>query len=410
PQDEIFSSEQETGSARSYDINQSAKEINMPNQGALSGIKVLDLSRLLPGPYCSMILADHGARVIAIEDKRFMDDGLFFSQLYRNKEHMSLNLKTEEGKKIFFRLANDADVILEGFRPGVVQRLGVDYDTVLKVNPKIIYCSISGYGQTGEYRDRAGHDVNYLSISGALDLIGQANHPPSIPGIQIADIAGGGMNAAIGILMALFSRERTGKGQYIDISMTDGLVSFMPFAFFFKQITGQFPKRGDSILSHRYACYNTYETADGRYISVGTVENRFWENLCKFLEVPEYTPLQYDENRRQEIIDFMKTTFRKKTFKQWKKDLAGIDACCEPIQNFSEVLKNPLFREREMIVEVTGKDGIKTLVIGVPVKLSETPGSVITPPVAFGENTEAILKELGYSKKQIKELSDMEVI
>ena len=382
----------------------------MPNQGALSGIKVLDLSRLLPGPYCSMILADHGARVIAIEDRRFMDDGLFFSQLYRNKEHMSLNLKTEEGKKIFFRLANDADVILEGFRPGVVQRLGVDYDTVLKVNPKIIYCSISGYGQTGEYRDRAGHDVNYLSISGALDLIGQANHPPSIPGIQIADIAGGGMNAAIGILMALFSRERTGKGQYIDISMTDGLVSFMPFAFFFKQITGQFPKRGDSILSHRYACYNTYETADGRYISVGTVENRFWKNLCKFLEVPEYTPLQYDENRRQEIIDFMKTTFRKKTFKQWKKDLAGIDACCEPIQNFSEVLKNPLFREREMIVEVTGKDGIKTLVIGVPVKLSETPGSVITPPVAFGENTEAILKELGYSKKQIKELSDMEVI
>ncbi len=382
----------------------------MPNQGALSGIKVLDLSRLLPGPYCSMILADHGARVIAIEDRRFMDDGLFFSQLYRNKEHMSLNLKTEEGKKIFFRLANDADVILEGFRPGVVQRLGVDYDTVLKVNPKIIYCSISGYGQTGEYRDRAGHDVNYLSISGALDLIGQANHPPSIPGIQIADIAGGGMNAAIGILMALFARERTGKGQYIDISMTDGLVSFMPFAFFLKQITGQFPERGDSILSHRYACYNTYETADGRYISVGTVENRFWKNLCEFLEVPEYTPLQYDENRRQEIIDFMKTTFRKKTFKQWKKDLAGIDACCEPIQNFSEVLKNPLFREREMIVEVTGKDGIKTLVIGVPVKLSETPGSVITPPVAFGENTEAILKELGYSKKQIKELSDMEVI
>jgi len=219
----------------------------MPKNGALSGIKILDLSRLLPGPYCSMILADHGARVIAIEDRRFMDDGLFFSQVYRNKEHMSLNLKTGEGKKIFFHLLNDADVILEGFRPGVVQRLGVDYDTVRKVNPKIIYCSISGYGQTGPYRDRAGHDVNYLSISGALDLIGQANRPPSIPGIQIADIAGGGMNAAIGILMALFARERTGKGQYIDISMTDGIVGFMPAAFFLKQITGQFPKRGDSI-------------------------------------------------------------------------------------------------------------------------------------------------------------------
>ncbi|MCP4366778.1 MAG: CoA transferase [Deltaproteobacteria bacterium] len=382
----------------------------MVKNGALSGIKVLDLSRLLPGPYCSMILADHGARVIAIEDKRFMDDGLFFSQLYRNKEHMSLNLKTEEGKKIFFHLANDADVILEGFRPGVVQRLGVDYDSVLKVNPKIIYCSISGYGQTGQYRDRAGHDVNYLSISGALDLIGQANHPPSIPGIQMADIAGGGMNAAIGILMALFSRERTGKGQYIDISMTDGLVGFMPFALFLKQITGQFPKRGDSILSHRYACYNTYETADGRYISVGSVENRFWKKLCEFLKVPEYSSLQYDENRRQEIIDFMKTTFLKKTFSQWKKDLVDIDACCETIQNFSEVLEDPLFREREMIVEVTGKNGKKTLAIGVPVKLSETPGSVHTPPVAFAESTEDILKELGYSKKQINELSDNKVI
>lgn len=382
----------------------------MPKNGALSGIKVLDLSRLLPGPYCSMILADHGARVIAIEDRLFMDDGLFFSQAYRNKEHMSLNLKTEEGKKIFFCMANDADVILEGFRPGVVQRLGVDYDTVQKVNQKIIYCSISGYGQTGPYRNRAGHDVNYLSMSGALDLIGQANHPPSIPGIQIADIAGGGMNAAIGILMALFARERSGKGQYIDISMTDGILGFMPTAFFLKQITGQFPKRGDSILSHRYACYNTYGTSDGRYISVGTVENRFWEKLCEFLEVPEYTLLQYDENRRQEIIDFMKATFLKKTFAQWKKDLAGIDACCEPIQNFSEVLKDPLFREREMVVEVAGKDGKKTLAIGIPVKLSETPGSVNTPPVVFGENTEAILKELGYSKKKVKELSDMEVI
>ena len=210
--------------------------------------------------------------------------------------------------------------------------------------------------------------------------------------------------------MALFSRERTGKGQYIDISMTDGLVSFMPFAFFLKQITGQFPKRGDSILSHRYACYNTYETADGRYISVGTVENRFWKKLCEFLGVPEYTSLQYDENRRQEIIDFMKTTFLKKTFSQWKKDLVDIDACCETIQNFSEVLEDPLFREREMIVEVSGKDGKKTLAIGVPVKLSETPGSVSTPPVAFAENTEEILKELGYSGKQIKELSNMAVI
>ena len=382
----------------------------MLENGALSGIKVLDLSRLLPGPYCSMILADHGARVIAIEDKRFMDDGLFFSQIYRNKEHMSLNLKTEEGKKIFFRLANDADVILEGFRPGVVQRLGVDYDTVSKTHKKIIYCSISGYGQTGPYRDRAGHDVNYLSRSGALDLIGQANHPPSIPGIQVADIAGGGLNATIGILMALFARERTGRGQYIDISMTDGLVGFMPSAFFLKQISGQFPTRSYSTLSHKYACYNTYETADRRFISVGSLENRFWKNLCEFLGAPQYIPLQFDDNRREEMIGFLKTAFSKKTYAQWKKDLAGIDVCCEPIQNLKEVLKDPLFRERKMIIEVVGKDGKKSLVIGIPVKLSETPGSIRTSPVAFGENTETILKELGYTGKQIIDLSNMGVI
>jgi len=382
----------------------------MPKSGALSGIKVLDLSRLLPGPYCSMILADHGARVIAVEDRRFMKDDLFFAPVYRNKEHMTLNLKTEEGKEIFFRLAKDSDVLLEGFRPGVVGRLGVDYDSVCKVNPKIIYCSISGYGQTGPYRDKAGHDVNYLSCSGVLDVIGETDRPPSIPGIQIADIAGGGMNAAIGILMALFARENTGKGQYIDISMTDGMVSFMPAALFLKRVTRRFPERGDSILSHRYACYNTYETADRRYISIGAVENRFWKKLCEFLGVPEYTPLQYDENRRQEIIDFMRTAFLKKSLAQWERKLADLDACCEPIRNLSEVLKDPLFREREMVVEVSGKDGKKITALGVPVKLSETPGAVRTPPAAFGENTETILEELGYSKEQIQGFADREII
>jgi len=200
----------------------------MTTNGALSGITVLDLTRLLPGPYCSMILADHGARVIAVEDKRFMADGLFMNTIYRNKEHVSLNLKTDKGKEIFFKLAQKADIVTEGFRPGVTERLGVDYESVKKVNPEIIYCSITGYGQTGPYRDRVGHDANYLSIAGVLDLIGEQNQPPSIPGVQLADIAGGGMNAAIGILLALHSREKTGKGQYIDISMTDSMVGFLP--------------------------------------------------------------------------------------------------------------------------------------------------------------------------------------
>lgn len=378
--------------------------------GALSGTTVIDLSRLLPGPYCSMILADHGARVIAIEDKRFLADGLFFNIINRNKEHMTLNLKTAEGKEIFFRLLKNADVVLEGFRPGVVDRLGVDYETVRQVNPRIVYCSITGYGQNGPYRDRVGHDVNYLSFAGVLNLIGEPDHPPSIPGVQIADIAGGGMNAVIGILLALMARGKTGQGQYIDISMTDGMVGLLPTALFFSQLTGQEPRRADGILSHRYACYNTYETADGQFLSIGAVENRFWKKLCEVLKVPDYAALQYDDQRRGEILDFMRATFRKKTLDQWEATLGDLDICWGRVQSLSEVLEDPLFREREMVVEINGADGKKTKTLGVPVKLSDTPGSVRTAPVGFGESTAGILGEIGYTPEEIDALAAKEVI
>ena len=382
----------------------------MIKPGALSGTTVIDLSRLLPGPYCSMILADHGARVIAIEDKRFLADGLFLNIINRNKEHMTLNLKTAEGKEIFFRLLKNADVVLEGFRPGVVDRLGVDYETVRQVNPRIVYCSITGYGQNGPYRDRVGHDVNYLSFAGVLNLIGEPDRPPSIPGVQIADIAGGGMNAAIGILLALMAREKTGQGQYIDISMTDGMVGLLPTALFFSQLTGQEPRRADGILSHRYACYNTYETADGQFLSIGAVENRFWKKLCEVLKVPDYAALQYDDQRRGEILDFMRATFRKKTLDQWEATLGDLDICWGRVQSLSEVLEDPLFREREMVVEINGPDGKKTKTLGVPVKLSDTPGSVRTAPVGFGESTAGILGEIGYTPEEIDALAAKEVI
>ncbi len=382
----------------------------MLNKGALNGITVVDLSRLLPGPYCSMILADHGARVIAIESKQFIADGLFFNTINRNKEHMSLNLKTEEGKQIFFRLIEKADVLLEGFRPGVVDRLGVDYKSVCEVNPGIIYCAISGYGQTGPFRDRVGHDVNYLSYAGVLNLMGETDRPPSIPGIQIADIAGGGMNAAIGILLALFARQKTGKGQYIDISMTDGMVAFLPIALHFQQLTGQDPQRADALLSHRYACYNTYETSDGRFLSIGAVENRFWKRLCEHLGVAEYAGLQYDDSRRKEILNFMRATFKRKTLDEWDAELAALEICWGRVQTFSEMLEDPLFREREMILDLKGKSGDQQPSIGVPVKLSGTPGSVRKAAVNFGESTASILQELGYSEKEIKRFTKAEVI
>jgi crotonobetainyl-CoA:carnitine CoA-transferase CaiB-like acyl-CoA transferase len=374
----------------------------MMQQGALTGIRVLDLSRMLPGPYCSMILADHGAEVIAIEDRKFQADGLFFNDLNRNKRHMSLNLKSSEGLEIFFKLAEKADVILEGFRPGVVQRLGVDYETIKKSNPKIIYCSISGYGQTGPLRNRVGHDVNYISNAGVLGLIGEKGARPIIPGVQIADIAGGSMNAAIGILLALFAREKTGKGQYIDISMTDGVVGLLSLPYYFSKLTGKKQQASDTLLSHRYACYNTYATADGRCISIGAVENRFWKTLCEHFNCPEYISLQYDESRREEIIQNFREIFLMKSVDVWNSELAELEICFAVVKNMEEILTDPNLLEREMVYSYPDERGEQKHGFGIPVKLSATPGKIRTTPGKFGEQTGEILEELGYSIKQIE--------
>jgi crotonobetainyl-CoA:carnitine CoA-transferase CaiB-like acyl-CoA transferase len=381
-------------------VNADEKEDGMSQAGALSGIRVVDLSRLLPGPYCSMILADHGAEVIAVEDRKFMDDGLFFREIYRNKRHISLNLKTSEGLEIFSKLARDADVILEGFRPGVVKRLGVDYESVQKINPGVIYCAITGYGQTGPMRDRVGHDVNYLSTTGILDLIGEKDRPPAIPGVQIADIAGG-MNAVIGILLALLARGQSGRGQYIDIAMTDSLLGFMTLPLLLTQLSGKKFTRSENMLSHRYACYSTYETADYKYLAIGAVEKRFWRNLCAHLGLPEYIELQYDEDRREEITTRLRTIFKGKPLADWDMELSGIEVCHAAIRNIDEVVRDPFFLERGMVVEHLREGGGTIKTFGIPVKLSETPGAFRTHPAGFGENTRDILKELGYGEEQI---------
>ena len=374
----------------------------MDMKGALEGVKVLDLSRMLPGPYCSMILGDHGAEVISIEDHRFKEDGLFFNDLNRNKRHMTLNLKTTEGKEIFFKLTRQTDVILEGFRPGVVKRLGIDYTTVKEINPGVIYCSISGYGQTGPASNRVGHDVNYLSMAGVLGLIGEKNRLPAIPGIQVADIAGGALNGAIGILLALYAREKTGLGQYIDISMTDGMLGFLSLPHYFSRLTGREPQAADTILSHRYGCYNTYETKDGRYLSIGAVEKRFWKPLCKYFQRHDYIPLQYDEEKREEIIEFLRQRFLTKTLTEWEDELGEMEICYAGVQTVQEVFADPLFREREMVYEYTDKKGSERSSIGIPVKLSATPGSFRTIPDEFGESTREILLEAGYTKEQVE--------
>ncbi|MFP4000264.1 MAG: CaiB/BaiF CoA transferase family protein [Desulfobacterales bacterium] len=382
----------------------------MGKTGTLSDIMVLDLSRLLPGPYASMILADHGARVICMEDRRFAGEALKSNTVNRGKQHMTLNLKSEEGKRIFFQLAESADVVLEGFRPGVTSRLGVDYESVSSVNPGIVYCSITGYGQNGPYSGFVGHDANYLSQAGVLDLIGEPGGRPVIPGIQIADMAGGGMNAVIGIMLALYNREKTGKGQYIDISMTDGSMSFLSLAVSLQQATGKQLHRGDSYLSHRYACYNTYETQDGRYLSIGAVENRFWKNLCEYFKVPEYTSLQYDDDRREEILEFFRSRFLSRPLSYWKETLAGLEICWAPVQTLSEALEDPCFSHRQMVVQLS-EEGAKPLTaLGSPVKLSENPAVIKGMPPEFGKDTTAILRQLGYSDAQIAAFAEKGVI
>ena len=379
----------------------------MQNQippGALDGLTVLDLSRLLPGPFCSMILADHGARVISIEDKRFQADDFFLNSLYRNKQHISLNLKSQEGLAIFFKLLDQADVLLEGFRPGAAERLGVDYQTVRQRHPGLIYCSITGYGQEGPLAGRAGHDVNYLAVSGVLNLIGEPDRPPSIPAVQLADIVGGSHQAVQGILLALLARQRTGRGQYIDISMTDGLLSLYPLVLHFANLNGVSPERGRDLLSHKYACYNTYETADGRHLSVGALENRFWANLCRHLGLDEYIALQYEDEHREAIITRLRRIFASKTLAEWEAELEHVDGCVEPVRTLDEVMQLDLFRQRGGIQDFPDHTGRTVPSLGLPVRLSETPGSLRSPPKEFGQDTEAVLQELGYDRDGFERL------
>ena len=382
----------------------------MANKGALSGITVLDLSRLLPGPYCSMILADHGARVIAVENSRFKEDAPFLTSLYRNKEHISLDLKTQKGREIFFKLVERADVLLEGFRPGATKRLGVDYDSIKRVNPKIIYCSITGYGQTGPYRDRVGHDANYLGVAGVLDLIGEKDKPPSIPGVQIADIAGGSLNGAIGILLALFAREKTGLGQYIDISMTDAMAGFMQIPLLSHQVMGQMFERSDNILSHRHAFYTTYETLDNQYLTIGALEYRFWKTLCQTLGVPEFAPLQYDDLQRAKIIATLRKKFKQKTLAQWEKKLSDLDICWGPVNTLPRLLEDKQLTHRQMVVDFEDQTGKKVPTLGVAIKLSGTPGSLRTPPTDFSKDTRDVLAELGYSSQDITDFFETKIV
>jgi len=378
---------------------------------ALEGIKVLDLSRLFPGPYCSMILGDLGADVLRIEDRRFANEGPGMPTIMRNKRHMTLNLKHPKGREIFYLLAGAADVLLEGFRPGVPERLGIHYDRLKSLNEKLIYCSITGYGQDGPYKDMVGHDINYLSFGGVLGLNGEAGGKPAIPPIQVADMAAGGMYAALGILAALLAREKTGKGQYIDISMLDGIIAMLPFPVSLFWGMGISPRRGDMLLSGRYPCYNVYETKDGGSISLGALELRFWDVLCRKLGREDFIPCQYEEGeKREEMFSFLRETFKKKSREEWMEELKDLDVCFGKVLSLEEALHDPQVVSRRMVTEFQDACKGKINLLSSPLKLSDTPPDIRNAPADFGEHTEEILQELGFQAEEIGELKKSGVI
>ncbi len=392
----------------------------------IEGIKILDLTRLAPGPYCTMLLGDMGADILKVEEpgvpsgRRAQQAGAAsvslppvlspespYYALNRNKRSIALNLKMEEGREIFYKLAKDADVIVEENRPGVSKRLGIDYETLKRMNPRIIFCSITGYGQTGPYRDMVGHDINYISMGGALGAIGRKGDPPAIPLNIIADYAGGGMHAAIGILGALLARRKTGRGQHIDVAMTDGVVSL--FAWIYSDYFGRgvVPQRGRHFTSGATAYYDVYETKDGKYLTIGSVEPWFYANLCRALGREDLIPFQNAPEEKQDEIrrDFQKV-FRTKTRDEWFEFLNRADICVGKVFTLDEAEKDPHLRARGMFVEVDHPEAGKVKQVGISLKFSETPGTIRRLAPRRGEHTDEVLEGLGYTREAIAALRE----
>jgi crotonobetainyl-CoA:carnitine CoA-transferase CaiB-like acyl-CoA transferase len=361
---------------------------------------LLDLSRQLPGPFCSMLLADLGMDVVAVCSPTD-PMGMGIPLLGRNKRSLTLNLKAPEGREIFQRLAREADVVLEGSRPGAAARLGVDYETLGKLNPRLVYCSISGYGQDGPYRDRVGHDVNYLGFAGVIGLTGTSGGAPSIPAVQIADIGGGTLMAAVGILSALWAREETGRGQFVDIAMMDGSLAWQVVNVMRWLAEKQEPERGETMLTGHHPCYAIYETKDGRHVTVGALEPHFWRTLCERLGFPELVEKQFDEGaEREEMFRRVRARFRERTMAEWVAELADLDICFGPVAKLSEAMRDPQALHRGMVVE--GPDGRTTL--GNPIKLTATPPTLRTPTPTLGQHTDEVLASLGYSAGDVAAL------
>lgn len=387
----------------------------------LAGIRVLDLSLQLPGPFCTLMMADHGADVIKVDEPEPRirnpfageEPGLSPADRYlnRGKKSLTLNLKTEEGREVFRKLAAGADVVVEGFRPGVAARLGVDHATLSVINPRLVYCSISGYGQTGPMRDVAGHDINYISYAGVLGLCGRKDAPPSIPPVQVGDLFGGALMALSGILMALLARQSSGKGRWLDLSMTDGAMAMLSIhasAFF---SDGNSPERGDMILTGRLPCYETYRCADGNYVSIGPLEAWFWERMVKALGREDLSGLQYAEGKEADRARAeLSIVFAAKSRDEWVAFFRGHDVCLSPVLSLPEALAHPNALARRMVIGVESPLGGRERQLGLPVKVAGEEEAIPGRAPRLGEHDDEILSGIGYTGAQIEDLRSKGVI
>ncbi|MHC1715854.1 MAG: CaiB/BaiF CoA transferase family protein [Acidaminococcaceae bacterium] len=381
---------------------------------ALKGIRILDLTRLLPGPYCSMMLADFGAEVIKIEEPLKGDYardfppaqngfGFWHLQLNRNKKSLAVDLKTKEGKEVFFRLLKKADVVMESYRPGVLKRLGIDYETARKINPKIVYCSLSGYGKRGPRVNEADHDINYVSLAGITAMSGEQNGRPAIPGVLMADMNAASL-AAVSILIALRHADKTGEGQEIEVALYNSALSLMPGAASLYFGSGFVAERGNNWLTGAYANYNIYETKDYCYLAVGALEKKFWANLCNVLERTDWLDMLDNENNHVEVKCELSKEFAKKTLTEWEKLLAGKDTCTTPVLNFKEAMSAEQTLANDMVLTIDDPEVGCYKQMGFPIKMSGTPGSLRSRAPKLGENTVELLEECGYSEEEIQKL------
>jgi len=377
----------------------------------LTGIRILDLTRLLPGAYCTLLLADMGADVIKVEEPGAGDymrwtpplaggQSALFNAINRNKRSVTLNLKADAGRDLLLRLVEGADVLVEGNRPGVMDRLGLGWEVVHARNPRLVMCSITGYGQDGPFASRAGHDLNYMATAGGLGLNGERDGPPVPPAVQVADIGGGGLQPAVAILGALVGVQRGGEGRWIDASMTDGAVSWLALALA-THAGGETVARGHQRLSGRFACYRVYACKDGGYYSVAALEPKFWSALCGALERPDLVDLQYSDDSVVHVA--LEEMFASRTRLEWQRRLSALDACCEPVLDIDEVPSHPQIAARRLIE--THETGVE---VRPAIRLSE--GWRRRDAPRLGEHSKEVLAELGIDDSALEELKMAGVI